>query len=400
MKKDYTKYTAEDLLEDDFFIQSNLSPTLETMHFWNRQLEDGLLNEQEYKLAVFYLHSVEVKREEMSPDRQELLWERIVSANKAFVLNKNRRFRLFFLAAACLGALVVSSVSYLHFTGNSSIDVEMIARSMEPVAETEEVQLVLPDKKIPIGGQNSAIQHDAKGSVIVNSEKITEAPVTTASASKSPTEYNQLIVPNGKRSTLTFEDGTKLWVNAGSRVVYPVTFAAGKREIYVDGEVYLEVTPDKKRPFIVKTSDMSIKVLGTSFNVMSYEKDHSSSVVLVTGLVQIATKEKADYQLVANKMFSYRDGEGNVKEVNITDYISWKEGLYTYRSENLSVILNRLSRYYGEKITYNSEVAGLKCSGKLDMQGELGVVLDGLTNTAPVSCKKIGKEYVLERIGK
>lgn len=304
------------------------------------------------------------------------------------------------VAAVLLLPLLGVATTYFYFTQETSVDVEMIARSMEPIAETEDVRLVLPGKQIPISGQNSAIQYDSKGSVIVNSEKITETPATISSVSDSPIEYNQLIVPNGKRSTLTFEDGTKLWVNAGSRIVYPVAFATEKREIYVDGEVYLEVTPDKKRPFIVKTSDMSIRVLGTSFNVMSYEKDYSSSVVLVTGSVQVETKEKDDFHLTANKMLSYRDGEGNIKEVNIVDYISWKEGLYTYRSENLSVILDRLSRYYGEKITYNSGVGGLKCSGKLDMQGELGVVLDGLTSTAPVSWKKVGNEYVLEKRGK
>ena len=150
-----------------------------------------------------------------------------------------------------------------------------------------EIQLVLSDKLIPISGQESQIEYDAKGTVAVNSEKIADVSLNSANSSKRLPEFNQLIVPNGKRSTLILEDGTKLWVNAGSRIVYPVTFADKKREIYVNGEVFLEVTPDKKRPFIVKTKEMDVQVLGTSFNVMAYETDESSSVVLVTGAVQV-----------------------------------------------------------------------------------------------------------------
>lgn len=397
MNKDYTKYTTEDLLEDEFFIQSNLSPTLETADFWQRQIAAGL-DEQEYKLAVFFLRSVKVKKEEMTPERQNILWEKIKYSNKILQLNRNRRMRFFIMAAACITALVLFSISYIY-NKNNTPDLEMIAQSMATVPESEEIQLVLSDKQIPISGQNSKIQHDAKGTVVVNSEKIAEETAESSNSSKRSVEFNQLIVPNGKRSTLIFEDGTKVWVNAGSRIVYPVTFAAEKREIYVDGEVFLEVTHDKKRPFIVKTSDMSVKVLGTSFNVLSYAKDHSSSVVLVTGSVKVDTKKEEDFQLTPNNMFSVRNGECAVKEVNVNDYISWKEGLYTYRSENLSVILDRLSRYYGKKIVYRREVAALRCSGKLDMQEDLEVVLDGLTKTAPIVYKKIGEEYVLVKIG-
>lgn len=167
----------------------------------------------------------------------------------------------------------------------------------------------------------------------------------------------------------------------------------------MNGEVFLEVTPDKNKPFIVKTNNMSVQVLGTSFNVMAYEKDLSTAVVLVTGSVQVNIKNEEDFRLKPSDMLSFSGGRGEVKQVNVEDYILWKDGLYTYRSESLSVILDRLSRYYGKKISYQPDVATLKCSGKLDMQEDLDVVLDGLTKTAPVVCKKIDEEYVLVKKG-
>lgn len=395
MNKDYTKYRSEELLEDDFFVQSNLSPSLETIHFWKKQIASGL-DEHEYQLAVFFLNSVRVKKSQMSEERQGELWENIMQLNKKQELIRNRRFRAFMYSVACIAVLVIFSISYIYINTENVLDVESIAQIMPVIPETDEIQLVMPDKQIPISGQDSKIEHDKKGTVVVNSEKIAEV---IDKSDKRSEEFNQLIVPNGKRSTLIFEDGTKVWVNAGSRVVYPVAFAKKKREIYVDGEVFLEVTPDKNRPFIVKTNNMSVQVLGTSFNVMAYEKDLSTAVVLVTGSVQVNIKNEEDFRLKPSDMLSFSGGRGEVKQVNVEDYISWKDGLYTYRSESLSVILDRLSRYYGKKISYQPDVATLKCSGKLDMQEDLDVVLDGLTKTAPVVCKKIDEEYVLVKKG-
>lgn len=400
MNKDYTKYTAEKLLEDDFFIESNTSPTLDTINFWKRQVVDGL-DEQEYQLAIFFLRSIKVKKEQMTNERQDLLWTKIKDSNKILQLQRSRRFRSFmWMAAASVAVLIIFSISYIYTNVNKTPDVEAVAREMAVTPDEGEIQLVLSDKQIPISGQESQIEYDAKGTVAVNSEKIVDVSLNSANSSKRLSEFNQLIVPNGKRSTLILEDGTKLWVNAGSRIVYPVTFADKKREIYVNGEVFLEVTPDKKRPFIVKTKEMDVQVLGTSFNVMAYETDESSSVVLVTGAVQVDTKDDEDFRLEPNRMFSYYQGECDIKEVNVNDYILWKDGLYTYRSEHLSVILDRLSRYYGKKISYKFDVADLKCSGKLDMQEDLEVVLDGLSQTAPILYKKIDEEYIVVKEGK
>lgn len=381
-------------MEDDFFIRSNISPSLETINFWKEQIVAGL-DEQEYKLAMFFLRSINVKKEQMSDERQELVWTRIKDSNKILQIERNRRFRSFMLfAAACVAVTIILSVSIYTSVFNTT-DIEVIAREMKIASESDEIQLVLCDKPIPIGGKESKIQHDVKGAVVVNSEKVADLSQSSPRSSKRSTEFNQLIVPNGKRSTLILEDGTKVWVNAGSRVVYPVAFAGGKREIYVNGEIFLEVTPDKKRPFVVKTKEMEVQVLGTSFNVTAYETDRSASVVLVNGAVVIDTKDKENVCLTPNNMFSYHEGESNIKEVDVNNYILWREGLYTYKSENLSVILDRLSRYYGKSISYKQDIAALKCSGKLDMQEDLEVVLDGLCQTAPVKYKKIGNEYVL-----
>lgn len=114
MNKDYTKYTAEKLLEDDFFIESNTSPTLDTINFWKGQVVDGL-DEQEYQLAIFFLRSIKVKKEQMTNERQDLLWTKIKDSNKILQLQRSRRFRSFmWMAAASVAVLILFSISYIY----------------------------------------------------------------------------------------------------------------------------------------------------------------------------------------------------------------------------------------------------------------------------------------------
>ena len=199
-----------------------------------------------------------------------------------------------------------------------------------------------------------------------------------------------MIIPYGKRSTITFSDGTKAWVNSGTRLVYPVEFKKEQREVFVVGEIYIEVAEDKARPFIVKTSDIEVKVLGTKFNVSAYESDKTKNVVLVSGSVKVSAKSsnKDDVLLSPNQMYSVTNGVAGVKNVDVNKYIMWIDGLYYFESAKLGDILNRLSRYYGKIIIYDNTVAELRCTGKLDMKDEMQEILQGLTHTVPISYKQ------------
>ena len=99
-------------------------------------------------------------------------------------------------------------------------------------------------------------------------------------------EMNQLVVPRGKRSSVELADGSKLWLNSGSRAIYPVVFSKKNREIFIEGEGYLEVSHDASRPFYVVTDAVKVKVLGTKFNISAYKEDNQVSVVLVEGSVE------------------------------------------------------------------------------------------------------------------
>lgn len=390
--KDYTQYTTEDFLEDDAFIKSIQNPTEESVCFWNNLIRENQLCIEAYESARFYIESVQVKRKYMSSEEIAELWEDIEIGNKNKFKKRITVHRRYISFAACIAVCVCFSFLVLnrHHSfrqKNYRVNIENVKK---PDIRGEESLLVLSDAHIiAMEGRETEIRYDSAGIVINKHSR--EYPKEAEDMS-----YNQLIVPMGKRSTLTFQEGTKIWVNAGTRVVYPAVFDEKKREIFVEGEIFSEVVSDDSRPFIVKTNQLNIEVLGTSFNVTAYEGDDEENVVLVSGSVKIRTKDNKQVLLSPNNMYSLSgDGYGYIKSVDVNDYISWKEGLYRFHSENMSVILKKLSRYYGKKIVCDREIVNLKCSGKLDLMDDLQMVLEGFNLTAPVSCNVLEDGYEL-----
>lgn len=124
--------------------------------------------------------------------------------------------------------------------------------------------------------------------VQVNSNKLVEDDIKE--------EYNQIIVPKGKRSQIVLADNSKIWINSGSKVIYPRAFEGKYREIYVEGEVYLNVTHDTSKPFIVNTSGFEVRVLGTSFNISAYKNRGKSRSRIGRRFGQCKRPTKSSYK--------------------------------------------------------------------------------------------------------
>lgn len=396
MTNKYIDYKFEDLLQDDFFVQSWLNPTPQTELFWARLRSEHLIKEKEYRKALFLIKSFHITNQSIPLSEQLALWEKIGKTNAQW---QKKRYRLFIIrTAACFILLLGLSMGVLYLTRPSERDnISLVAQKIKPIYnETDNIQLYFSnERKVDIDKQAPSIEYTANGMLKINRQIVDkeQQAETSRGETKGSLIYNQLIVPKGKRSTLILEDSTKLWINSGTRVVYPVKFPSNKREIYVDGEVYIDVMPDKECPFFVKTNHLNIKVLGTAFNVTAYEEDLTHLVVLVRGSVVVDMDNEQSEKLTPNKMLSYTMGKKEIKDVNVKDYILWKEGLYSYHSEKLSTILNRLSRYYGKEIDYDPQAGSLKCSGKLDMLENLEIVLDGLSKTVPIQIRKQNDIY-------
>ncbi|MDR2497088.1 MAG: FecR domain-containing protein [Tannerellaceae bacterium] len=340
--------------------------------------------------SEFFKH---IKKDSALPDLSDeervALWNRIVSGNRRY----DRRYLRWSLiatgaaASICLALLLRQSLFAPPEQTAPETNYVAMLQSV-PAAASQEVRLVLPDKQIAIEGKDSELDYSREGEVEIRSDK---GDVTKAEKLQSAEVFNQLVVPFGRRSSITFADGTQMWVNSGSRVIYPANFGSAVREIFVEGEVMLDVRRDARRPFIVKTRGMDIRVMGTQFNVSAYDNEDVARVALLNGKVCVVFAEgKESVSLSPNQMFSY-DGQaltGEVSSVNAEDFIAWRDGYFPFKMQALTDVLRKLSRYYNVRFTMGEGLSRLSCSGKLHLNDNLDDVLGILKKAAPIEVKK------------
>ncbi len=372
MNKDYTKYKAHQLLNDDYFLESILHPTTQDHQFWQQLQDENESFKQEMQIAHSFLKNIKTSTEAhfLPGGEQKELWKRIQTA------------------ASLLAILTYGW--YSIYSNKSEINYEAIIESIPSTDDaSENVQLILSEnKKLSIEGKETQLEYNEEGSISVNSQDIEVGK--EKQKEKEVQSFNQLIVPVGKRSFVTFADGSKLWVNSGSKVIYPNKFSDHSREIFVEGEIYLDVVHDEKRPFIVKTKKMEIRDLGTQFNVSAYENESYSNVVLVEGKVEVLVKGRKKNTISPNQLFSYDNSNDKIytSTVNTQDYVAWKDGYYQFKHQKMNIVLEKLCKYYGVKIHWDDKVSELTCSGKLDLKDDLDKVFNALRNAAPIEIEQ------------
>ncbi|WP_292265414.1 FecR family protein [Butyricimonas sp.] len=218
---------------------------------------------------------------------------------------------------------------------------------------------------------------NGQAGIVYNNTKSTETSL----------QYNILQTPRGGEYTVTLSDGTRVYLNAASKIKYPVVFDEQKREVYLSGEAYFEVTKDVDRPFYVMTDAVRVKVYGTEFNVNTYST-RSVQTVLVSGKVGISGKDsKEEYMLGPSQLAEFSD-EGvfkGIREVNPATYTAWRDGRLVFENEGLEEILNRLSRWYNVDVFYSNEkVKGYHFTGHMEKYEDIEIILRAISKMVGV----------------
>lgn len=192
---------------------------------------------------------------------------------------------------------------------------------------------------------------------------------------------------------LVLEDGTKVWINADSKVVYPAHFGKGSREIKVEGEVFLEVAKDKSRPFCVEAGGMKIEVLGTSFNVNAYEQ---LEVTLVSGAVK-AVRDDGGWRLQPGQQLAVEKTGVKVREVNVMDYVCWRNGIYVFKKKSLEDIAKALRRWYGKEVVFLDERKKNEIfTGILDKDVGVDVFMNQLSQSSGIKFVVSGNQLFIK----
>jgi ferric-dicitrate binding protein FerR (iron transport regulator) len=169
--------------------------------------------------------------------------------------------------------------------------------------------------------------------------------------------------PKGQKSVMLLDDGTKVWLNADSKLTYSKNFGKnGLREVHLEGEAFFDVVKNPEAPFIVHTSALNIRVLGTSFNVKSYADDSRIETTLVEGKVEIdklvdRTRTRRNVVLQPNQKatFSKESMDINVKEVAAEEVVAWRNDRLVFKSEPFGEVVKQLERWYNVKIHVENE---------------------------------------------
>lgn len=388
MQTDKKKKQYKSLLEDEDLFRALMEVGGNGDLFLDQMKRKHPEKEKDINDLQKIFKNLTIVERNLSVEEKQKLWSRIETERKKNI----RIFRIKpLLKYASVIALLLISTFSLHFLWNRTpqatpVDYQSILSEIEAEKYlTENTLLVFPDgTKIEITDQQVEIAYDADGRLRINSSFLEEQSFPPNKSGK----HNQLYVPYGKTAEMIMNDGTKVWVNSGSRLIFPPLFAADKREVYLEGEIYLEVAKKENSPFTVKTNRMEVEVLGTSFNVSAYKDDDVQSVVLASGSVAVKNDTQEQPTLIQpNQRYTLMKMTNEIKldQVDVFHHVCWRDNLIMSDSESLAVILKKLERHYDVSIHYDAnEINPIQVKGKLDLKNTIEQTLDVISMTTPV----------------
>jgi transmembrane sensor len=207
----------------------------------------------------------------------------------------------------------------------------------------------------------------------------------------APSLISEIIAPSGSRTSIELSDGTKVWLNQGSKMVYPQKFTGKIRAVQLSGEGYFDIAPDKAKPFIVESGEIAVQATGTMFNVKAYADEAEFETSLESGAVTIlrqrANKSSVVHEMKPGQRFvlNKTTHQYSLETEDLTRYVSWKEGKLIFKDDPLDEVARRLSRWYNAEITIKDpEINELTYTATFADE-PLEQVLDMIEEIMPVS---------------
>jgi len=297
--------------------------------------EDKLLSVlEEYKK----LYTVELEAQEKRV--LDNIMQRIdKQSSKPLIKYKKRRILMYASAvAACL--LMVFTTVLLKF-------------KEEPISDETKVFLQAQQMN---PGSNRAILSSADGTeislnedrlgIVMGDEITYDDGSVLMDEMKSASLMMTLSTPKGGQYQIVLADGTKVWLNADSKLIYPKRFTEDQRVVELVGEAYFEVATNKQKPFIVHTENESVEVLGTHFNVKSYSDERESKVSLLEGKVKVSIPNTVQKILSPGQQSVVIGKSMRIQDVDLDETIAWKNGEFMFNNESLVSALRQVSRWY------------------------------------------------------
>ena len=377
---------AEDILADDSLSE----------HLINGEISEEGIPAEELLFAENIRKALDSPKTPFNFDQKELLGKSITDH-----INQSKKNAVIIRISSAAAVLLLIGVSVFFQLQNRS-GIAQFASTLSAKPQSDFTQLMLPGEKIiQIEAQESNIEYSATGEEInIDTLKTIEQTVKTGDMA-----YNTVIVPYGKRTRITLSDNSSIWLNSGSKLVYPVCFDEKKREVFLEGEAIFEVSPDQAHPFHVISHNLEIKVLGTIFDLSAYADDSIVNTVLEHGSVELIYKGTSMFgqnkeKMTPGMLAMYNPDSKSLvqKSVNTRDYTSWKDGYLNLDQKSLGSIVKKLSRYYNVSIEIESQdLADETFTGQLDLRNNAIQVLELIAETMDIEIVQTGHQITIRK---
>lgn len=375
-------YLHESISKDDFYRLWESLKRSEYQSIWDEAMEEMLANPELRDLSDEQSMADALRKVK---DAAVLPNIEVVAERKTLIRRILAKRAVRWMAAASI--ILVSGAAIWNWrVNNDEIRKEIISR--DPVSID-----VMP-------GGNKAVLTLADGSVIrlddamigkvgtqgtSNIIKVADGQLLYQAEGKNESIelMNTLVTPRGGQYAITLPDGTKVWLNAASSITYPVQFVDKYRKVYITGEVYFEVSKNEYKPFVVDVDGKSlITVLGTHFNINSYQDEGSINTTLLEGKVRVATAA-GDTAILApnNQAMQYTTGPMPLKllkSVDIDQVVAWKNGTFNFNRTPLQSVMRQIERWYDIEVVYDQSVPKINFGGEIKRDLTLVQLLEGI----------------------
>ena len=312
-------------------------------------------------------------------------------------LKRRRRF-VWGVISSAAAVLLLVGIFHVYYTNRKEPVPETLPKIslLESKHGEREAILQFPSgNEVMLGRENDRTVPLAEGIVLKSDSVKNLFPQPESGKDVMTEEYHTVIVPRGGEYDLVLEDGTRVWLNADSRLKYPVVFPGSERRVMLEGEAYFEVARDTNRPFLVETGVQSLRVLGTAFNVCAYPDEPDIYTTLVHGSVALSTGGQGhECVLVPGEqaVCHVHNGSFTVGKVDVSQVAAWKKGLFVFENQNLEQIMLKLARWYNVTVFFRNEAAKtIEFRGNLPKYSNFRSVLQVIEKSSYVKFDVKGK---------
>lgn len=328
------------------------------------------------------------------------IYSRAMQAEVVSIKPKVKKIRWFRLTAAAsvLITLIAGTYYFTHNMQQSAIAIKTESNQTDiaPPSGNKAVLTLADGTKIEIDSTSNgtiALQGNVRIFKQPNGE------ISYAGSAVKDVSYNTLNVPRGSKPLgLTLSDGSQIWLNVGSSLTYPTAFTGKERKVKITGEAYFEVAHNAGMPFIVQHGELTVNVLGTHFNVNTYEDETAERITLLEGSVRV-NKNKISQLLKPGQQARISNNEINgikiLNEVNLDEVMAWKNGKFRFdENTDIGTIMRQISRWYNVDIEYQGRI-NQRFWGSISKDVNVSRVLKILEATGGVKFKVEGNKIIV-----